>query len=180
VTAAPAFIVSISLEDEFLAFNRLVGVVRRRNLAIESLSIGTGRVAGLARVTIAVRAEEATVDRLVRQLRKVIGVYEAGAQQEADVSSRELVLIKVRATGARYAEVLDTAARFGAAVLEEGCDEVILEATGAAPMVLSLIRALEPYGVLDVARSGIVAVPRPSPAPAASVPNALRAIGAAH
>ena len=115
---APGFVVSISLEDEFLAFNRLVGVVRRRNLAIESLSIGTGRLGGLARVTIALRADEPTVERLVRQIRKLIGVYEADAQLETSVSSRELALIKVRAAGAHYAEVLDTAARFGAMVLE--------------------------------------------------------------
>jgi len=160
VTSSAAYSICVGLEDEFLAFNRLVGVVRRRNLAIESLSIGSGHEAGVARVTIVVRADEASVDRLVRQLRKVIGVRGAAAEPEASVACRELALIRVRTTG-RYAEVLDTAGRFGATVLEESRDEALLEVTGPGPMVLSLIRALEPFGIIDVARSGTVAVSRP-------------------
>jgi acetolactate synthase-1/3 small subunit len=173
VTASAAYSICVGLEDEFLAFNRLVGVVRRRNLAIESLSIGAGPEAGVARVTIVVRADEGAVDRLVRQLRKVIGVRGAAAEPEASVASRELALIKVRTTG-RYAEVLDAAGRFGATVLEEGRDEALLEVTGPGPMVLSLIRALEPFGVLDVARSGIVAVSRPGTAPAGVETHPMR------
>jgi acetolactate synthase, small subunit len=99
VTSSAAYSICVGLEDEFLAFNRLVGVVRRRNLAIESLSIGSGQEAGVARVTIVVRADEGAVDRLVRQLRKVIGVRGAAAEPEASVASRELALIRVRTTG---------------------------------------------------------------------------------
>jgi acetolactate synthase-1/3 small subunit len=175
VTASAAYSICVGLEDEFLAFNRLVGVVRRRNLAIESLSIGSGQEAGVARVTIVVRADESAVDRLVRQIRKVIGVRGAAAEPEESVAARELALIRVRTTG-RYGEVLDAAARFGATVLEEARDEALLEVTGPGPMVLSLIRALEPFGVLDVARSGVVAVSRPGTASAGFETEPIRNI----
>jgi acetolactate synthase-1/3 small subunit len=173
----PAFTICATVEDEFLGINRLVGIVRRRGLEVDSITIGAGRESGMARVTIVVRAEAAAVDRLVQQLRKMIGVTQATALPDSGVAARELALIRVRATGARYAEVLDTATRFGATVLEETHEEVLLEATGPGPMLISLIRALEPYGVLDVARSGVVALARPpaggspgEPAPSRTAP----------
>ena len=169
----PAYFITVSVEDEFLGFNRLVGIVRRRNLALESVALGTGHAPGMARVTIALRADEAAVDRLVRQLRKMIGVRDAVAVPEAEALDREIALIKVRASGAHYAEVLDAAARFGASVLEEGHQAVVLEATGTGPMLLCLIRALEPYGVLEVARSGTVAVGRAEPAGSNPAPAAV-------
>src|SRR4029450_1982780 len=98
--------------------------------------------------------------RLVRQLRKGIGVPGPAAEPEASVASRELALIRVRTTG-RYADVLDTAGRFGATVLEERRDEALLEVTGPGPMVLSLIGAREPFGVSDAARTAVVAVSKP-------------------
>jgi acetolactate synthase I/III small subunit len=176
----PAFIICATVADEFLGINRLVGIVRRRGLDIDSIAIGAGRETGMARVTIVLRAEPAAVDRLVLQLRKMIGVTQATASPDGGVAARELALIRVRATGARYAEVLDTATRFGATVLEETHDEVLLEATGPAPLLISLIRALEPYGVLDVARSGVVALERPPSGESSGEPSPTRAITAHH
>jgi len=157
----PAWVVTVLLEDDLLAFNRAVGIVRRRNLAVSSLSLGSSSRLGVARLTWVVASDRGTVDRLASQLRKMVGVLEVSVTSEADCLTREHALIRVRAVPARLAGLLDVAALYQAAVVEEGPEELVLEATAPPPLLLTLLRALEPYGVLDVVRGGIIALPRP-------------------
>jgi acetolactate synthase-1/3 small subunit len=168
----PRHIVTLVLTDDLLAFNRAVGIVRRRNLPIESLSVGPAQVAGCQRLTLVLTAEDEAVDRMVRQLRKMVGVNEATGYREAAVVTRELALVRVRAPHAQFAQLLDALALFDAAVVDEGAGEVVAEVTGTEPFVLSLVRALEPFGVIDVARSGTVAIGSPGGSPVAAASGA--------
>lgn len=152
--------VAVLLDDELISINRAVGVLRRRNLPFESISVGPTDAPGLSRLTVMLRSDEATVDRMVRQLEKTSGVRQAVRFRGSDGIAREIALVKVRAPHERYAELLDTVALFRASVVDEASEEVIVEVAGSGAFVTALIRALEPFGVLEVARSGAIALVR--------------------
>jgi acetolactate synthase I/III small subunit len=150
--------ISVLLDDDLLTFNRVIGVVRRRNVPIASIAAGASRTPGASRLTFIMQADQASADRLVRQLQKSFGVREAMMFPAEDAVTREIALIKVR-TGARDRAALQAVvSQFEAAVVDEGADACILEIAGAAARTESFIRALERFGIIEIARSGAVAM----------------------
>jgi acetolactate synthase I/III small subunit len=150
--------VTVLLEDRLITFNRAVGLIRRRNLPVRSIAVGPTTTPGVSRLTIMIQSDEATANRAVQQLQKVIGVREASAFAAQDGVARELALVKVRAAADRYAELLDVVQLYHASVIDDTPDAVIVELTGSEAFVLSCIRALERFEILDVARSGAIAI----------------------
>jgi acetolactate synthase-1/3 small subunit len=105
-----------------------------------------------------IQSDEATAERAVQQLQKVVGVRNAAAFPARDGVTRELALVKVRASGDRYGELLDVVQLYHASVVDDHPDAIIVELTGSEAFVLSCIRALERFEILEVARSGAVAL----------------------
>jgi acetolactate synthase-1/3 small subunit len=156
MTAAQA--VSVLLEDHLITLNRAVGLIRRRNLPIRSLAVGPTSTPGLSRLTIMMQSDPATAERAVQQLQKMIGVRGAIAFPVRDGVTRELALVKVRAPHERYAELLDVVQLYSAVVVDDSPDGLIVELTGSEAFVLSCVRALERFEVVEVARSGTIAL----------------------
>jgi acetolactate synthase-1/3 small subunit len=170
---ALSYAISVLLNDDLLAFNRVIGVVRRRNLLIESIAVGASQVPGVSRLTFMLQADEASADRLVRQLQKTFGVREAVMFPAADVVAREVALIKVNASpppSRDRADLLGVVSQFKASVVDEGPGVCIVEIAGSASLTASFIGALERFGIIEIARSGAVALrgadgPSRSPSP---------------
>jgi acetolactate synthase I/III small subunit len=150
--------VSVLLEDRLITLTRAVGLIRRRNLPVRSLAIGPTATPGLSRLTIMMQSDNATAERAVQQLQKMIGVRAAIAFPSLSGVARELALVKVRATPDRYAELLDVVQLYNGVVVDDADDGLILELTGSEAFVLSCLRALEPFEVIEVARSGTIAL----------------------
>jgi acetolactate synthase-1/3 small subunit len=150
--------ITVLLEDRLITFNRVVGLVRRRNLPVRSIAVGPTVTPGVSRLTIMIHSDEATAERAVQQLEKVVGVRQAAAFPAREGVTRELALVKVRATGDRYAELLDVVQLYHASVVDDNPGATIVELTGSEAFVLSCIRALERFEILEVARSGAVAL----------------------
>ena len=150
--------VTVLLEDHLITFTRAVGLLRRRNLPVRSIAVGPTVTPGVSRLTVMIQSDEATADRAVQHLRKVIGVRDAVAFPARDGVTRELALVKVRASGDRYGELLDVVQLYHASVVDDHPDAIIVELTGSEAFVLSCIRALERFEILEVARSGAVAL----------------------
>ena len=162
------YTLSVLLDQELVTFTRAVGVLRRRNLPIKSIAVGPSASPGLARLTIMMQTDRTTAERAAQQLEKVVGVRAAVAFPVGEGVARELALVKVRAGHERYAELLDIALLYKAAIIDESADAAILEVSGSEAFVLSFLRALEGFELLEVARSGAVVLERasdPSPAP---------------
>jgi acetolactate synthase-1/3 small subunit len=155
-----AHVLSVLLDQDLLTLNRAVGVIRRRNLRIESLAVGPAVVPGAAMLTLLVSADAGTVDRLVRQFRKMAGTRRVASFRGEEGVVRELALIRVHAPAGRHAEVAEVVSLFGGTVVEEGEDELLVQVAGSNAFVLSFIRALEPFGIADLVRSGAVALER--------------------
>jgi acetolactate synthase I/III small subunit len=150
--------VSVLLEDRLITLNRAVGLIRRRNLPVRSLAIGPTATPGLSRLTIMMQSDSATAERAVQHLQKMIGVRAAIAFPTLDGVTRELALVKVRAPHHRYAELLDVVQLYNAVVLDESTEGLIVELSGSEAFVLSCLRALERFEVVEVARSGTIAL----------------------
>jgi acetolactate synthase I/III small subunit len=150
--------VSVLLEDRWITLNRAVGLIRRRNLPVHSLAVGPTATPGLSRLTIMIHSDTATADRAVQHLQKVVGVRAAVAFPAGEGVVRELALVKVRAPHERYGELLDVVQLYNASVVDDCADAMIVELTGSEAFVLSCIRALERFGVVEVARSGTIAL----------------------
>lgn len=105
-----------------------------------------------------IHSDAHTADRAVQHLQKMIGVRAAIAFPSNEGVARELALVKVRAPHERFAELLDVVQLYHASVVDDSPEAMIVELSGSEALVLSCIRALERFDVLEVARSGTVAL----------------------
>lgn len=170
------WVISALLADDLLALNRATGIIRRRNLSISSVSLGPSSRPGTLRLTCIVSGDRGTTDRLANALRKMVDVREVMVYAEADCTSREHALIRVRASPAQLSALLDAVSLYEARIVEESPHELLIEATGTGPFMVSLLRALEPFGIVDLARSGPLVVPgHPHPTEAAGLSRASTA-----
>jgi acetolactate synthase I/III small subunit len=147
------------LDQELVALNRAVGELRRRNLPIASLAVGPTDLPGVTRLTVVFDTDEAAADMAVKKLHKLSGVRGVVRFRVDDGLARELALVKVRATYQRYAELLDVCERFTATVVKEIPNALVVQVAGTGSFVLDFLRALEEFGILEVARSGSVTLP---------------------
>lgn len=150
--------VSVLLQDHLTTLTRAVGLIRRRNLPVRSLAVGPSGTPGVSRLTIMMQSDPATADRAVQHLQKVVGVHAAVAFPAGEGVARELALIKVRASAEQYGELLDVVQLYQASIIDDSPDAMIVELSGSEAFILSCIRALERFGVIEVARSGTVAL----------------------
>lgn len=150
--------VTVLLEDRIITFNRAVGLLRRRNLPVHSIAVGATATPGVSRLTIMINADEETAERAVQHLEKVIGVREAAAFAVRDGVAREMALVKINAPTARYGELLDVVQLYHATVVDDSPESIIIELTGSEAFVLSCIRALERFEIVEIARSGAIAM----------------------
>jgi acetolactate synthase-1/3 small subunit len=127
-------------------------------MPVHSLAIGPTATPGLSRLTIMMQSDIATAERAVQHLQKMIGVRGAIAFPTLDGVARELALVKIRAPHHRYAELLDVVQLYNGVVLDDSNDGLIVELSGSEAFVLSCLRALEPFEVVEVARSGTIAL----------------------
>jgi acetolactate synthase-1/3 small subunit len=153
-----AHAVTVLLEDRLITLTRAVGLLRRRNLPVRSIAVGPTATPGLSRLTIMIQSDDTAADRAVKHLQKMIGVREATTFAAQDGVARELALVKVRAPAERYGELLDVIQLYHASVVDDSPEAMIVELTGSEAFVLSCIRALERFEILQVARSGAVAL----------------------
>jgi acetolactate synthase I/III small subunit len=150
--------VAVLLEDRLITFTRAVGLLRRRNFPVRSIAVGPTAVPGVSRLTIMIHSDEDTADRAVKHLQKMIGVREAVAFPARDGVARELALVRVRAPAERYGELLDVVQLYHATIVDDAPEALIVELTGSESFVLSGLRAFERFEVLEIARTGTVAL----------------------
>jgi acetolactate synthase-1/3 small subunit len=164
---------TVVLDDQLATLNAAVGLLRRRNLPVHGVTVGPAPVEGRTRLTAMLETDAESAARTAALFRKMIGVHEARVAPPDREVARELVLVRLRPPGDAYGELLDVLGLYHASVVEESPDGLVAEVSGPATFVLSCLRALERFGVLDAARSGAVAVDRPVPGPAHFTPTEI-------
>ncbi|MDX1523849.1 MAG: acetolactate synthase small subunit, partial [Anaerolineae bacterium] len=141
--------------------NRVASLFRRRNFNIESLAVGHCETPGVSRMTIVTDEEEYLRRNVIRaNLLKMINVIEVDDVTDAPCVIRETALIKVNADASLRGQVMDTAEMYRARIVDVGTETLIVEVTGESEKIVSLIDVLEPFGVLEVMRTGKIAMTR--------------------
>ncbi len=148
------------LEDEPGVLNRVASLFRRRNFNILSLNVGRTHQKGLSRLTLVVDADDDTARRMEANLYKLVNVLEVHDLTRTPALVRDLVLIKVRATADKRSEILQLAEVFRARVIDLSTDSLILELTGTQDKIEGLLSVLAPFGILEMAQSGVIAMTR--------------------
>jgi acetolactate synthase I/III small subunit len=148
------------VEDRPGTLNRIVSLFRRRGFNIESLTVGRTEREGVSRITVVVRADDETARRLEANLYKLVNVLSVEDVTHAPSVTREMAFVKVRATQDRRAELLQLVQTFRARVVDLGPESVIVETTGTQEKLDGLVEVLRPFGILELVRTGAVAMLR--------------------
>lgn len=148
------------VQDRPGVLTRVAGLFRRRGFNISSLAVGNSEQKGLSRMTFVVEGDQYTLDQATRQLDKLIEVVKVANISSEDMVSRELALIKVRVTPKTRGEILEMVHPFRAEIVDVGAKSMVIEITGSGDKIQALYELLEPFGVLELMRTGRVAMVR--------------------
>ena len=159
------------VEDHPGALNRVVSLFRRRGFNIDSLTVGRTERPGISRLTVVVQCDDDTAKRLEANLYKLVDVVHVQDLTRVTAGARELAFVKVRASPERRSELLQLCDAFRARVVDVAPASIIVETTGAQDKLDGLIEVLRPFGILEMVRTGTVAMARsaqPIPFPEAT------------
>jgi len=148
------------VEDKPGVLARVAGLFRRRGFNIVSLAVGQSEQPGLSRMVFVVDGDQYTVDQATKQLDKLIEIVRVSDITHEDMVSRELAMIKVRTTSSTRAEIIEVVQLFRANVVDVGSQTLVIEVTGEEEKINALINLLEPFGILEMMRTGRVAMVR--------------------
>lgn len=153
-------IVSAIVRDQAGVLVRVAELFSRRGYNIEGLTVGPIPRSGLSRMTIALRCAEADVEQVQRQLEKLVDVLAVRRMPPSSGVLRELALVKVEADASRRAEVIHIAEVFRSRVVDVSTETLTVEVTGDGDKVDGLVELLAPYGIREMARTGVSALER--------------------
>lgn len=155
-------ILSLNVADVPGVLNEVTGVIARRGYNIQSLAVGNSEIPGMSRITLVVPVGEQPAQKLVKQLLKLIHVDSIVELQNKPRVERELMLIKTACTSSQRGELFDIARIFRGNVCDISRGTITIEIAGKEGKMRALQDILEPYGVLEVARTGLLACKRDS------------------
>ncbi|MCP8968642.1 acetolactate synthase small subunit [Ectobacillus ponti] len=154
-------IVTATVRNQSGVLNRITGVMSRRQFNIESISVGHTESPHVSRMTIVVHVDSLEqMEQLIKQLHKQIDVLKVSDITEEAMIARELALIKVSTSVATRAELYSLIDPFRATVIDVGKDSIIVQVTGTQDKIEALIELLRPYGLKEIARTGVTAFTR--------------------
>ena len=150
--------ISVLVENKFGVLARVAGMISGRGFNIDSLNVAPTHDSTLSRITIVLNGDTAALDLCTKQLRKLVNVVEVMEFKDGQTVARELILVKVRADAKQRAEILQIKEIFRARIANLGPETLIIELTGDEDKVSACLALLEPFGILEIARTGRLAL----------------------
>ena len=151
---------SVLVENKPGVLTRVAGLFARRGFNINSLAVGPTEIDGLSRITVVVDVEDQPLEQVTKQLNKLINVIKIVELDPDQAVQREHLLIKVKVDNATRSQILEAVTLFRARVVDVATDALVIEVTGDSGKVQALLRVLEPYGIREIAQSGLLAIGR--------------------
>jgi acetolactate synthase I/III small subunit len=148
------------VQDKPGVLTRIASMFRRRGFNIASLAVGQSEAPGLSRMTFVVNGDEDTVSQVTKQLDKLIDVIQVSDISSHEMVARELALIKVAASATTRSEVIQIVNLFRASIIDVGSESVVIEITGEEDKINALRELLQPFGIMEMLRTGLVAMVR--------------------
>jgi acetolactate synthase-1/3 small subunit len=155
-------VLSLLVEDKPGLLTRVAGLFARRGFNIESLAVGHSEIDGLSRITVVVDVEDLPLEQVTKQLNKLVNVIKIVELDPTQAVQREHLLIKVKIDNVTRSQILEAVTLFRARVVDVSTDALVIEVTGDSGKVQAFLRILEPYGIKEIAQSGLLAIGRGS------------------
>ena len=154
-------IISILVENEFGVLSRVVGLFSGRGFNIESLNVATTKDPRISRITIVTRGDDLIIEQIKKQLNKLINVIRVNDMNEiGEFVARELALVRVNPNVNKRSEVINLVNVFRGKIVSINKNGFIIEITGDEDKLEAFIELMQPYGLTEIARTGILALAR--------------------
>lgn len=154
------YVLSILVNNHSGVLSRVAGLFSRRGYNIDSLSVGETENSELSRMTIAVRGDHSILEQIKKQLAKLIDVKHVSHLSSDVAIYRELLLVKVRAPQESRGSVVEIADIFKAKIVDVAPESIAMQITGDQDKNGAFLTLLEPYGILEIVRTGLTAIGR--------------------
>lgn len=152
--------ISVLVENKFGALTRIAGLFSGRGFNIDTLNVAPTQDPTTSRMTIVTRGDDATLEQIVKQLNKLVDVLKVIDFRADEYIDRELVLAKVSANSQSRAEVMQIADIFRGKIVDVQQNSLTIEVTGNETKVEKFIELMVPFGLLDLTRTGKLALAR--------------------
>lgn len=153
-------IISVLLENESGALSRVAGLFSMRGYNIESLTVAPTHDPTLSRTTLVTRGDDRTIEQITKQLNKLVDVVRLTDLTETAHVEREMMLIKVRATGQAREEIKRLTDIFRSKIIDVTESSYIIELTGDSDKLDAFIASVGDDNILEVVRSGVTGIAR--------------------
>jgi len=153
-------IISILVENKFGVLARIAGMFSGRGFNIETLNVGPMVDNRFSRITATIIGDGDALDQAIKQVNKLINVLEVTEFSNGQATERELVMLKVKAPATQRSEIMQVCDIFRAKIIDVSATSLNVEMTGNASKVTAFMSLIEPYGILEMARTGNVALKR--------------------
>jgi acetolactate synthase-1/3 small subunit len=153
-------ILSILVENKPGVLTRIAGLFARRGFNIDTLAVGPTDDDTISRITLTLDGAVHPIDQVTKQLHKLVNVLKIRDLEPRETLARELALFKVNADGTARAEVMQICEIFRAKVVDVTKRSVVVEVTGTCDKVDAFERLVRPFGLIEMARTGEIAISR--------------------
>lgn len=162
VKSAPSHehIVSILVENQAGVLARISGMFAARGYNIASLTVGTTRDPTVSRMTVVCRGDDKVIEQIIKQLRKIIEVIRVNDLWHLDHVERELILLKTRSTPQNRSEIMQIVDIFRGRIIDVHHESTVIEISGTKDKNDALLELLEPFGILEICRTGRIGLVR--------------------
>jgi len=152
--------ISVYFQNNFNALSRIIGLFSGRGFSVDSISFGQAEEPGLARMTITTEGDEHIIDQINSQLDKIVDVIKVVDLTYEPFVERELALVKVTSTPETRSEIMQVVNVFRAKIIDISPETLTIEVTGKEDKINAAIGMFRPFGLIEVARTGSVALKR--------------------
>jgi len=152
--------ISVLVENKFGALTRIAGLFSGRGYNIDTLNVAPTADPTASRMTIVTRGDDATLEQVVKQLNKLADIMKVQQFRDGEYVDRELVLVKVGVDSKTRAEVMQITDIFRAKIVDVQPKSLTIEITGNESKIDKFLKLMEGFGVMDLTRTGKVALPR--------------------
>jgi len=153
-------LLSILVENKPGVLTRIAGLFARRGFNIDTLAVGPTEDERLSRITLTLDGAKHPIDQVTKQLHKLINVLKIRDLEPEETLARELALFKIAADGASRGEAMQICEIFRAKIVDVTKRSVIVEVTGTNEKVEAFERLIRPFGLIEMARTGEIAIAR--------------------
>ena len=156
------FVIAVYVENRFGVLTRVTSMFTRRGFNIDALTVGEPESPEYSRITITMSGDGYARDQMINQLRKLFNVKKVEVLEKNTSIDRELMLLKVKNSAENRQEIMSVVDIFRCKIIDYAVDALCIEVTGEPSKIDAFVQLMKPFGIIELCRTGIVALDRGS------------------